>query len=60
MKNKKEDIKINKKENKEKVRNSKEPNKEIMITIIVLLGTIVVGISLGKVLFDAFRARMGI
>ena len=34
--------------------------KEIVLTIIVLIGAILLGTTLGKELFDAFRARMGI
>jgi len=54
---KEENIKTNKKAPIEKKNIN---NKEIIITVIVLVGAIVLGITLGKELFDAFRARMGI
>ena len=54
---KEENIKTNKKASIEKKNIN---NKEIIITVIVLVGTLVLGITLGKELFDAFQARMEI
>ena len=43
------------KENKKVTKGNK---KEIIVTVVVLVSALVLGIFLGKELFDAFQARM--